>query len=114
MNAPADCRLIGRWRIVEADQWDQDYLDLVEPAYITFGADGHGEFAFGALNAGLTLEYARTIIFFRWSGSDEGTEITGTGSAELNDDGVLEIELSFDDGDDAVLRAQQDPSLIAG
>jgi len=22
--------LIGRWRIVEADLWDRDYLDLVE------------------------------------------------------------------------------------
>jgi len=28
MKAPADCRLIGRWRIVKADLWDRDYLDL--------------------------------------------------------------------------------------
>ena len=27
---------IGRWRIVEMDQWDNDYLDLVEPAFISF------------------------------------------------------------------------------
>ena len=27
-----DCQLIGRWRIVKADIWDRDYLDLVEPA----------------------------------------------------------------------------------
>jgi hypothetical protein len=26
-----DCRLVGRWRIVEADLWDRDYLDLVAP-----------------------------------------------------------------------------------
>ena len=39
------------WRIVEADLWDRDYLDLVEPACITFGEDGHGEIAFGALQA---------------------------------------------------------------
>jgi hypothetical protein len=28
VKAPADCRLIGRWRIVEADLWDRDYLNL--------------------------------------------------------------------------------------
>ncbi|MDF2975064.1 MAG: hypothetical protein K0R61_5514, partial [Microvirga sp.] len=26
----------GRWRIAEMDVWDNDYLDLVEPAYIAF------------------------------------------------------------------------------
>ena len=31
MTAPRDCRLIGRWRIIEADIWERDYLDLVEP-----------------------------------------------------------------------------------
>ena len=26
-DAAAGCKLIGRWRIVEADMWDRDYLD---------------------------------------------------------------------------------------
>lgn len=30
--------------------------------------------------------YARTIVFFRWHGSDDMTEVTGEGSAELQDD----------------------------
>lgn len=47
MTAPAGCQLIGRWWIVEADLWDRGYLDLVEPATITIGADNHGEIAFG-------------------------------------------------------------------
>ena len=50
MTAPMNCQVIGRWRIVEADLWDRDYLDLVEPAYITFDEDGRGEFAFEAVN----------------------------------------------------------------
>lgn len=107
MSAPAGCQLIGRWRIVEADLWDRDYLDLVEPAYMTFNKDGRGEFAFGAMNATMELEYARRIVFFTWAGFDEGDEMTGSGSAELGDDGTVEIELSFDDGDDAVLKAQR-------
>jgi hypothetical protein len=105
MSAPAECQLIGRWRIVEADLWDRDYLDLVEPAYVTFNEDGRGEFAFGVVNATMELEYARRLVFFKWVGFDEGDEVSGSGSAELGDGGTVEIELSFDDGDDAVLKA---------
>ena len=65
--------------------------------------DGHGEFAFGALNSTAELEYGRTAVFFRWNGFDEGDEISGSGSVELQEDGTAEIELSFDNGDDAVL-----------
>jgi hypothetical protein len=107
MSATAGCQLIGRWRIVEADLWDHDYLDLVEPAYMTFNKDGRGEFAFGVVNATMELEYARSFVFFTWVGFDEGDEVTGSGSAELDDDGTVEIELSFDDGDDAVLKARR-------
>jgi hypothetical protein len=108
MSASAGCQLIGRWRIIEADIWDRDYLDLVEPASLTIGKTGRGEFAFGAVNATLELEYSRSVVFFRWTGSDEGDEISGEGSAELQDDGTVEIELSFDAGDDATLKARRD------
>ncbi|WP_170958914.1 hypothetical protein [Magnetospirillum sp. 15-1] len=43
-----------------------------------------------------------------WADSDEGDEVTGSGSAELADDGTLEIQLSFDNGDDAVLTAPRE------
>jgi hypothetical protein len=107
VSAPAGCQLIGRWRIVEADLWDRDYLDLVEPAYVTFDEYGRGEFAFGVVNATMELEYARRIVFFTWAGFDEGDEVSGSGSAELDEDGSVEIELSFHNGDDAVLKARR-------
>jgi len=107
MNAPAGCEVVGRWRIVEADLWDADYLNLVEPAYFQIGDDGRAEFAFGALNATAELEYGRSIVLFRWSGFDEGDEIAGNGSAEIEDDGSLEIALSFDNGDDAILMGRR-------
>jgi hypothetical protein len=44
---------------------------------------------------------------FDWSGFDEG-DASGGGSAELQEDGSLEIELSFDDGDDAILTAHRE------
>jgi len=105
MTAPMNCQIVGRWRIVEADLWDRDYLDLVEPAYIAFEEDGRGEFAFGAVKGGMDLEYSQRTIFFTWAGFDEMDEVSGSGSAELHDEGTLEIEISFHLGDDATLKA---------
>lgn len=113
MTAPEACRLIGRWQIVEADQWDRDYLDLVEPAMMTIRADGRGEIAFGAMQAGLDLEYARSMVFFTWAGFDEMDEVAGTGSAELLDDGSLEIEFAYHLGDEAFLKAVRATSSTA-
>ena len=105
MTGPKDCLLIGKWRIVEADLWDNEHLDLVEPAYISFDKNGHGEIAFGAMQAGLDLEYARRLIFFTWAGFEEMDEVKGSGCAELNDDGTLSIEFSYHLGDEAELKA---------
>lgn len=38
----------GRWRIVEMDNWDSDFLDFVEEAHLTFKGKSDGEIAFGA------------------------------------------------------------------
>lgn len=113
MTAPAGCQIIGRWRIVEADLWDRDYLDLVAPASITIGADGHGEIAFGAMEAGLDLEYSSTMVFFTWAGFDEMDEVNGSGTAELLDDGTIEIEFVYHHGDEAMLKAKRIASSTA-
>jgi hypothetical protein len=113
MSAPANCQLIGRWWIVEADLWDRDHLDLVDPATITIGADNHGEIAFGALQAGLDLSYGPNMVFFTWVGFDEMDEVTGDGSAELLDDGSIEITFAYHNGDEAILKAKRHPSSTA-
>ena len=74
MKAPANCRLIGRWRIVESDLWDRAHLDLCGRATLRITAQG-GEIAFGALEAGLEIEYARNLVGFRWTGCEEGDEV---------------------------------------
>ena len=112
MKAPANCRLIGRWRIVESDLWDRAHLDLSGPATLTITAQG-GEIAFGALEAGLEVEYARDSIGFHWAGCEEGDQVDGEGTAELLDDGTLEIEFEYRNGDEAVLKAKRDPSSTA-
>lgn len=113
MNAPANCPLIGRWRIVEADLWDHDHLDLCGPATITIGADNHGEIAFGAMQATLDLGYGPSMVFFTWDGFDEMDEVTGDGHAELLDDGSIEITFAYHNGDEAILKAKRGTSSTA-
>jgi hypothetical protein len=74
VKALANCRLIGRWRIVESDLWDPAHLDLCGPATLTVTPQG-GEIAFGTLEASLEVEYARDSIGFRWAGSEEGDQV---------------------------------------
>ncbi len=107
MIARAECQLIGRWRINKADLWDRDYLDLVQPAYLQISRDGWAELAFGALTPGGEIEYSRTTVLFRWNGFDEANEISGEASFEFDDDGTIEIQFSFDSGDDANLTAHR-------
>ena len=107
MSGRPKCQLLGRWRIVEADLWDGDYLDLVGPAQMTVRGAGRGEIAFGALQAGLDIEYAATVIFFTWAGFDEMDEVSGSCSAELQDDGAIEIEFAYHLGDEATLKADR-------
>ena len=45
VSAPMGCRPVGRWRIVAADIWERDYLDLCGPAMLDIRADGHGKSA---------------------------------------------------------------------
>jgi hypothetical protein len=102
-----NCKLIGRWRIFEADMWDRDYLDLCGPAMMTITDEGRGEIAFGAFQASLDVKYRRESIRFTWEGWDEGDRVSGAGSAEFLDDGSIEIEFAFHKGDEAVLRARR-------
>jgi hypothetical protein len=113
MTGAAGCQLVGRWRIVEADLWERDFLDLVGPAMLTVGNDGQGEIAFGALQAGLDLAYGRRDVSFTWLGSDEMDEVNGDGSAEMLDDCSLEIEFAYHNGDETVLTAIRETSSTA-
>lgn len=107
MSASANRALIGRRRIVGSGLWDRGYLDLVGAAHLDISDSGQGELAFGAVTAIAEFSYSRTIRYFRWNGADEGDQISGSGSADLQDEGTIEIELSFDNGDEATLIAQR-------
>ena len=109
----SDNPVVGRWRILEADLWDRDYLDLCGPATLVVKPNGHGEIAFGAMQASLDVDYGPDEIGFTWAGFDEMDEVSGVGSAELLDDGSLQIQFDYHLGDEAALKAVRDPSSTA-
>ena len=77
----------GRWRIVEMDVWDKDFLDLVDTAHLTFKGAADGEIAFGALKGFLDVRYGTrdgsASAEFSWEGNDENDPASGRGLLSL-------------------------------
>jgi hypothetical protein len=102
-----DHPLIGKWRITEMELWDAEFIDMLEPGYIQFDADGGGHFIFGAVQGGLDCRHGQASIHFTWAGADEMDEAFGDGDAELEDDGTLTGEIRFHLGDESSFRARR-------
>ena len=74
--------VIGKWRLIEMEQWDQDFIDLVEPGFISFQKDGRGEMRFGAVSLELDWEINQAgKAEFTFTGFDEMDETSGKGWA---------------------------------
>jgi hypothetical protein len=103
----------GKWRIVEMPDYDDDFPDMVERAYILFNKTG-GEFVFGCVTGSIHGSCAGDAIEFTWQGNDEMDATSGHGWADLQDDGTLEGEICFHNGDDAAFTARPwNPSSTA-
>lgn len=83
----------GRWRIVEMDVWDNDVLDLVEQAHLTFEGPADGEIAFGALKGFLDVRYGArdgaACAEFSWQGYDDNDPACGRGWVMIGTAGRL-------------------------
>jgi hypothetical protein len=101
--------IVGKWRIIAMSTWDRDYVDLVEPGFITFATREMGEMAFGVVTATLDCAFnvGKTDVSFEFSGSDEGDEISGEGWAELTEPNKIKGEIEFYNGDDTTFEAHR-------
>jgi hypothetical protein len=99
---------MGTWRIIEMEQWDQDFIDLVVPGYIAFREDHTGEFQFGAVHGYLDyrIEQYNDVerLEFSWEGEDEMDPASGRGWAIIKD-GQLQGRIYFHAGDDSEFTA---------
>jgi hypothetical protein len=113
MKGRTDHPLVGRWRIVKADLWGRDHLELCGPAMIIINANGTGDTSFGAMTASLDIAYSSHDVGFTWDGCEEGDQVEGEGGAEIQKDGSLLINFAYRHGDKAVLIAKRTSSSTA-
>jgi len=96
---------LGRWGIVEMEQWDQDYVDMEVPSYILFEENNSGEFQFGLvrgyMDCRIELYGDSERLGFSWDGENEMNPVSGRGWAMINEDGQLEGMIYFHEGDDS-------------
>jgi hypothetical protein len=83
----------GRWRIAEMDVWDNDDLDLIEPAHITFEGQNSGSLAFVSVVGQLDVHYGSrdgsACAEFSWEGFNDADPASGRGWAALGTAGRL-------------------------
>ena len=106
MTEQTASQVLGRWRIVKIEGWNADYVDMLGPGHIQLDRDG-GTIEFGVVQIGLECWYSPTGVHFNFHGSDEGTEVSGDGDADLELDGILTGEIRFHHGDDMPFTAQR-------
>ena len=98
--------ILGKWRILELPGYEDDYADMMEPAYILFEAT-RGEFAFGCVTGSFGGTGQSDAVAFDWDGADEMDEARGDGWAELQGDGSLVGEITFHNGDESGFIARR-------
>ncbi len=102
---------MGRWRIVEMDVWDNDYLDLIEPAFIQFGTED-GAFVFGAVKGWLDVRYGTrdgsACVEFSWEGFNDADQACGRGWAMLGTAGRLVGDLFIHNSDSSGFVAERE------
>jgi hypothetical protein len=98
--------VLGRWRFVEIKGWDTAYVDMLGPGHIQLDNDG-GHIEFGVVQISLDCRYSKTGAHFSFQSSDEGTEVSGDGDADIEQDGTLSGEIRFHNGDDMPFIARR-------
>jgi hypothetical protein len=102
----------GRWRITEMDVWDNDVLDEVEEAHITFDGPASGEIAFIAISGDLDVRYGSrdgsASAEFSWQGSDDGEDACGRGWVVTGTAGRLIDHFYIHNGDESGFVAERD------
>ncbi len=101
---------IGRWRIVEMEQWDRDYIDIEVPGYIKFDKGDLGSFQFGTVQGEIDWRVETygdsSRVEFSWEGENDDEPGCGRGWAELRDGGLYG-RLYMHKGDDSWFKASK-------
>jgi hypothetical protein len=101
---------IGKWRVIEMELWDQDFVDMETEGYFRFGDDELGYFQFGLVQGQIDYRLEKTgnieRLEFSWNGQDENDSALGRGWAVVRDD-FIEGRFYFHLGDNSAFRAKK-------
>jgi hypothetical protein len=93
--------------LIETEQWDQEFIDLVEPGFISFQKGGRGEMRFGAVSLELDWEINEAgKAEFTFTGFDEMDETSGKDRASPAQ-GRLGGQFKFHQGDKSGFIAER-------
>ncbi len=91
------------------EQWDQDYIDLVEPGYFKFKKNGQGEFVFGTISGYLDYRHDNNNnsekIEFSWEGTSEYDPVCGRGWFEMKEKNQIYGMLFIHNSDESWVKA---------
>ena len=99
---------VGRWRIVEMDVWDKDFLDLLRDGASDVQRRSGRRIAFGALKSFLDVRYGTrdgsACAEFSWEGNGQDDPASGRGWVVLGTAGRLVGHFYIHNGDEYRLR----------
>ncbi len=103
---------VGKWKIIEMEQWDQEYIDLIEPGYIQFDSEQLGEIRFGTVHGFLDCRFSSKgqppKVNFSWDGGSEGDPVSGRGWVELTGKNKIYGMLYIHRGDESWFNATKE------
>jgi hypothetical protein len=100
--------VLGRWKITEMEQWELEFLDMVEPAHITFEKGGWGSFHFGCVDADFEwrLDPGSGRVDFTIQGFDEEDDVDGKGWAKAESK-LMIGHIGFHPGEESGFKAKK-------
>lgn len=102
-------KLIGKWRIIDSEEWSPDMLNMDSDASFEIDKDGFGFFNFCAVEADIDYRCAKdddNKIHFSFSGNDDRDPASGRGWAKLQAN-KLKIQLYFHRGMESWFNAEK-------
>ena len=95
---------IGKWRVIEMEMWDQDFIDMETEGHFLFEKNQLGSFQFGLVQGQIDYRIEKIgeieRLEFSWEGQNENEEAFGRGWAAIKND-HLEGRFYFYLGDDS-------------
>jgi len=97
-----------KWFIKQMDMWDIDYINMEVDGYIEVYDECNGNFQFGLVKGDIIYKIYKVNNkeVLKFTAIDEFDLVTGTGWMEIIENGVVEGEFSFDNGDTSGLVAE--------